>query len=678
MHAQVERPIEKKSMDICVNKTGASVAPHDDISGVARRHMFSTSLFESVFNSSITGHALLSPTSEATILAVNDAFLKAAFRTREELLGKSVFEAFPGDPDDPEDTGEVALRRSLACVLEIRKPDAMPAQRYPIRISFPNGEAGYEERFWSAVNTPVFSEDGEIVCISHTATDVTDQERTVTALRKSEKRFRALTTAAADVVYRMNPDWTQLHQLQGHGFLKDTVEPDQSWIEEYIPSEDQELVRNSMHHAIENKTIYELEHRVRRADGNYGWALSRAVPMFDAAGEIYEWIGAASDITERKQAEEKLKEANRQKDEFLAMLAHELRNPLAPIGAAAELLQMAKLDEARVRQTSQIIDRQVSHMSHLIDDLLDVSRVTRGLVALEKAPLDIRHILMDAVEQVTPLIRARGHHLALHLPPDTTMVTGDRKRLVQVIANILNNAAKYTQEGGKIELRADVQTSRVLIAVIDNGIGMASEMAARAFDLFSQAERTSDRASGGLGLGLALVKSLVELHDGTVACESQGIGKGSQFTVCLPRLSVPEGHDRPQETGRDLPEMSASLRIMVVDDNVDAATMLAMLLDAVGHQVVVEHLPGRALERAQMASPQVCLLDIGLPDMDGNELAQRLRAQPETAHAVLVAITGYGQESDREKALAASFDHHLVKPIDTKELYRILATISKA
>ncbi|WP_334187738.1 hybrid sensor histidine kinase/response regulator [Noviherbaspirillum sp.] len=572
----------------------------------------------------------------------------------------------------------MALRNSLARVLGTHKPEALPAQRYPIRIELPNGEKGYEERFWSAINSPVFGEDGEIVCISHTAIDVTEQERAAAALRESDKRFRALTNAAADVVYRMNPDWTQLHQLQGHGFLKDTVEPDRSWIDEYIPPDDRELVKDGMHKAIRDKTIYELEHRVRRVDGTYGWALSRAVPMFDAAGEIYEWIGAASDITERKQYEVKLKEANRHKDDFLAMLAHELRNPLAPIGAAAELLQRAKLDEARVRQTSQVISRQVSHMSHLIDDLLDVSRVTRGVVALERMSLEVRHILVDAVEQITPMMRARGHHLALHLPPDTTMVMGDEKRLVQVIANLLNNAAKFTNEGGKIELRADVQATQVLIAVIDNGIGMVPEVAARAFDLFSQAERTSDRASGGLGLGLPLVKSLVELHEGTVTCESQGIGRGSRFTVSLPRLIVQEGHSEPRETTSGMQEMSASLHVMVVDDNVDAAAMLAMLLEALGHQVVVEHRPDRALERAREVHPQVFLLDIGLPDMDGNELAQRLRAQPETADSVLVAITGYGQESDRENALTAGFDHHLVKPIDTKKLFQILSNVGKS
>lgn len=639
--------------------------------------MLTPSLFESVFNTSPIGNYLLSPTPEATILAVNDTFLKASSRTREELVGKSLFEAFPMNPDDPADTGESDLRRSFARVIETGKPDSLPAQRYPIRVELPNGEVGYEERFWSAVSTPIFGDDGRIQCISHSTSDVTGQVRSAAALRDSERRFRALVNATADVVYRMSPDWTQIRQLEGRGFIKDTTDPLEFWLDEYIPVEDQELVHNTIREAIEGRKVFELEHRVFRVDGSCGWTLSRAVPMVDASGAIYEWIGAASDITERKEAEEKLKEADRRKDEFLAMLAHELRNPLAPIGAAAELLQLANLNEERVRQTSQIIGRQVLHMSHLIDDLLDVSRVTRGLVKLEKTPLDIRHILMDAVEQVTPLIRARRHHLALHLPPDATTVTGDEKRLVQVMTNILTNAAKYTPEGGMLELRADVQASHVLIAVIDNGIGMAPEMAARAFDLFSQAERTPDRSSEGLGLGLALVKSLVELHGGTVSCESRGIGQGSRFTVCLPRLPVQDGRDSSHGPGSGTQGASDALRVMVVDDNIDAATMLAMLLEAMGHQVLVEERPGRALELARKTLPQVCLLDIGLPDMDGNALAQRLRAQPETAAAVLIAVTGYGQESDRERSFAAGFDHYLVKPIDTKKLYPILAGIKR-
>lgn len=407
-------------------------------------------------------------------------------------------------------------------------------------------------------------------------------------------------------------------------------------------------------------------------DGESGWIETRAYPSLDGGLAFF-----FRNITERKATQEKLEEADRRKDEFLAMLAHELRNPLAPIGAAAELLQMVKLDEERVRQTSQIIDRQVKHMTGLVDDLLDVSRVTRGLVELDKATLDIRHIVGDAVEQVMPLIRSRRHHFALHLPPDTTMVTGDKKRLVQVVTNILNNAAKYTQEGGTISLKVEVHAEQVVIEVEDNGIGMSPELAARAFDLFAQAERSSDRSSGGLGLGLALVRSLVGLHGGTVTCESAGFGKGSKFAVCLPRVTHEQSHPSRHNVDNHIRKEPNSLRILVVDDNADAASLLAMLLETSGHEVLVEHGSRRALELATKVAPQVCLLDIGLPEMDGNELAQRLRAQPETAKSVLIAVTGYGQEQDRKQTLAAGFDHHLVKPVDLQKLSSLLAEVKR-
>ncbi|RSZ56223.1 PAS domain S-box protein [Massilia atriviolacea] len=433
---------------------------------------------------------------------------------------------------------------------------------------------------------------------------------------------------------------------------------------------------------------YESEYRtIGKEDGVIRWVAAKGRGLFDESGECIRIMGTAIDITRRKADEEKLREseerlrqADRRKDEFLAMLAHELRNPLAPISAAAELLQMARLDDERVRRTSQVIGRQVRHMTSLVDDLLDVSRVTRGMVELDNTPLDAHHIVADAVEQATPLIRARRHHLELHLTPEGAMMQGDRKRLVQVLANVLNNAAKYTPEGGNIRLRTDVRDAQVLIEVADDGIGMAPELVARAFDLFAQAERSSDRSSGGLGLGLALVRSLVELHHGTVTCESAGPGQGSRFTVCLPRLDLTQ--DRRPVAGAaaagGLLKQAHSLRIMVVDDNVDAAAMLAMLLEASGHQVSVEHDARRALARARDEVPQVLLLDIGLPDIDGNALARQLRADPCTAGAVLVAVTGYGQGKDREDSLAAGFDHHLVKPVDTTALAAILAASGQA
>jgi CheY-like chemotaxis protein len=279
-------------------------------------------------------------------------------------------------------------------------------------------------------------------------------------------------------------------------------------------------------------------------------------------------------------------------------------------------------------------------------------------------------VLHEAVEQVTPLIDSRGHALALNLPPPGTQVLGDRKRLVQVVANLLGNAAKYTPEGGRLAVTAFAHGDRLHIDVLDNGIGMAPELAARAFDLFTQAERSSDRSSGGLGLGLALVKSLIELHGGEVACESAGAGQGSRFSVCLPLLHAPEAAAPVPDAqpGAD----TALLRVLVVDDNVDAAVMLAMLLEASGHQVQVEHDPLEALAATLANPPQVCLLDIGLPGIDGLELARRLRARPGTAHALLIAITGYGQDSDRQQILQAGFDHHLVKPIDIAQLYTLL------
>ncbi|MEX5744056.1 ATP-binding protein [Massilia sp. X63] len=425
-------------------------------------------------------------------------------------------------------------------------------------------------------------------------------------------------------------------------------------------------------------------------DGERVWTEVRAYPMQD--GSIASFF---RDITDRKLAEERLMEADRRKDEFLAMLAHELRNPLAPISAAAELLRIGTLDEARVRQSSNIIGRQVRHMTRLVDDLLDVSRVTRGLITLERAPVAMRAVVQEAVEQVRPAIDARRQALSLHLPPSWAQVEGDKARLVQVVANVLGNATKYTSDAGAIDLRAEVRAGggkhALVIGVRDQGIGMDRELTKRVFDLFTQAERSSDRSQGGLGLGLALVRNLVELHGGTVGCSSPGPGKGSTFVITLP-LAQGAAPAQPPESAAaagaagaaGLAEpaaaavRAAALKILVVDDNVDAAETLGLLLAACGHEVVVEHEPVRALERARSVAPDVCLLDIGLPGMDGRELARRLRAQPETAAAVLVAVTGYGQQQDRDQAFAAGFQHHLVKPVDIDALERLLEGVGAA
>jgi PAS domain S-box-containing protein len=417
---------------------------------------------------------------------------------------------------------------------------------------------------------------------------------------------------------------------------------------------------------------YELENRFLRPDGKVLWVGKTVTPVRSRNGGPATVLAVYMDITGRKQAEAALHEAARRKDEFLAMLAHELRNPLAPIRAAAEMMGMAQLDATRSRRVSEIIGRQVRHMTALIDDLLDVSRVTRGLVEIAKAPQEVPAIVANAVEQVRPLIESQRHQLVLKLDPAGGRVLGDEKRLVQILTNLLNNAAKYTPAGGTITLRTEAEPDHIDIIIRDTGIGIAPALRAHVFDLFAQAERTPDRSQGGLGLGLALVKSLVELHGGRVACHSEGLGKGSTFIVQLPRMAD-DGATAAAGPAIAAPQGNAGqLDILVVDDNADAAFMLKLLLEQWGHRVRVEHDALRALDSAAAQAPDVALLDIGLPGLDGNGLAQRLRANPATAGIALVAITGYGQELDRQRALAAGFDHHLVKPVNTDELAAVL------
>jgi len=365
-------------------------------------------------------------------------------------------------------------------------------------------------------------------------------------------------------------------------------------------------------------------------------------------------------------------ELEKRKDDFLAMLAHELRNPLAPISAAAELLQLGHLDDAGLRQSSKIIARQVNHMTGLINDLLDVSRVTRGLVELRKESQDLKSIIAEAIEQARPLIEGRRHWLAVHTAPDEASVHGDRKRLVQIFANVLVNSAKYTPDGGRIAVSMEAHPETLRVAITDNGIGMTADMCQGAFDLFTQAQRTPDRTQGGLGIGLALVRSLVALHDGVVTARSDGLGKGTTITIDLPRadpaLAVASEDRRNERIGA----APRPLDIMVVEDGRDTAETLGMLLRSVGHAVFIEYASHTALEAAAERAYDAFLIDVGLPGMDGIELARRIRQQPQHARCLLVAVTGYGQPQDRQKAIDAGFDHHLVKPVGLRQLNEIL------
>ena len=544
--------------------------------------------------------------------------------------------------------------------------------------------------FWARIAmTALHDHGGTLVGFSKVAVDLTEHKRLEICVKEREDTQRILRTANAGMwTWRLDTGQIEVCAnfmgLLGYHDAPAGMTLGQ-WLG-FVDSQDRARVAEEFARAKAGGPGSPLmvEARMCKQDGSCRWFYMHADWSREKDDAPFILSGVNVDIHALKtageglrQAVNKLEEADACKDEFLAMLAHELRNPLAPIRSAAELLRIAELDHAQVQKTSEIIARQADHMTSLVDDLLDASRVNRGLVTLEKKPLDIRRIVTDAIEQVNPLIGARRQRLSLELSARPATVEGDLKRLVQVVGNLLNNAAKYTPEGGHLLLKTELQDGHVLLSVIDDGIGMAPNLAARVFDLFAQAERTPDRSSGGLGLGLALVKNLVELHGGKVNCDSAGQGKGSRFTVHLPLLARPGQNLAPETDDEALP-VEKPLRVMVVDDNVDAAQMMAMFLQASGHDVVVEYDARQALECARAESPDVFLLDIGLPDVNGNELARLIRAQPQTAHAVLIAVTGYSQERDRKNAMEAGFQHYLVKPVDPAKLMGLLAGIAWA
>jgi PAS domain S-box-containing protein len=374
------------------------------------------------------------------------------------------------------------------------------------------------------------------------------------------------------------------------------------------------------------------------------------------------------DLSERRRAEEALVEADRQKDEFLAMLAHELRNPLAPIRSSSELLARILPDEPRARAVIEVLQRQVRHLSHLVDDLLDVSRITQGRIELNLATVDVADVIAQAVETVESAIRERGQDLQILSSYRSLYIQADMARLVQCLVNLLNNAIKYTDRGGRILLESRQEGDKAVIEVSDNGFGIAPNLLPRIFDLFVQSDRTLDRSQGGLGIGLSVVKRLIEMHGGTVSARSEGPGRGAVFTLRLPLVARPRLEARPAA-----PVSVPPRRILVVDDNIDAANTLVMMLRLDGHEVEAVYAGQHALERVGTFQPQIVLLDIGLPGMDGYEVARRMRKLPGADRIRLVALTGYGQAEDRARAIEAGFDDHLVKPVESGALQGSLA-----
>jgi PAS domain S-box-containing protein len=496
------------------------------------------------------------------------------------------------------------------------------------------------------------------------------------ALTKSETRLRALVRASSDIVYSMSPDWAEMRHLEGREFIADTQEPGRTWIEKYIHPADQPAVMEKIDGAIRARTLFELEHRVRRLDGSLGWTSSRAIPIFDDQGKLVEWIGMASDITERKRLEESLRQADRRKDEFLATLAHELRNPLAPIRNALHLLKGTDVPDGKARAAREIVERQVHHMVRLVDDLMEVSRITLGQINLRLEKVSLREVIADALEAAGPVIEADRHTLSVQLAEEVLFVNGDATRLSQVFQNLLVNAAKYTPPGGRITLRTECVGDEARVSVHDTGIGIAKELQSRVFELFTRVHHEERIKTSGLGIGLALAKQLVERHGGHLDLHSEGAGMGSEFMVCLPLCS---SAIRTTQTVAGASVSSASQsgkRVLVVDDNKDAAESLAMVLQIDGSTVWIAENGIQALKDFVQFEPNVVLLDIGLPDLDGYEVARRMRESVRGEAVLLIALTGWGQAEDKRRAMEAGFDEHLTKPVDP-EFLRVLLAVER-
>jgi PAS domain S-box-containing protein len=499
------------------------------------------------------------------------------------------------------------------------------------------------------------------------------------ALEVGTERLRLALDAARMGVWDWNIEtgavqWSEnLESI--HGMARGAFSGTLDGFRRVVDPVDDERVDRAMRRAIDEGGGYEVEFRSRFSDGTLHWLAATGRVVKDENGKPH-MLGTAMDVTARHQLEDELREraeqlidADRRKDEFLAMLGHELRNPLAPLSASLELLGQSGADRERFLA---VANRQVKHLVRLVDDLLDVSRITRGKIALRRESVAIADVIEQAIELSRPLIDTQRQTLSVAPPREPLRVDGDRDRLAQALSNLLVNASNYTPSGGSLDLGVECAGSEIAIRVRDSGIGIAPDLMPHIFDPFVQGESTPDRPRGGLGIGLTLVRALVEMHAGRVEARSAGRGRGSEFTIRLPLSSAAAGEAEQPFATAPSAEPRLSLRILIVEDNADAAEGLQALLAREGHQV---RLAGEALEALAIAStfaPDVVLSDLGLPGIDGYELAARLRASPSSAAALLVAISGYGRDEDKERAAKAGFDEHFIKPLDIDRLRSLL------
>jgi PAS domain S-box-containing protein len=507
--------------------------------------------------------------------------------------------------------------------------------------------------------------------------DVSARVRTEQALRDSEERFRCLANATPSMLWSAtaNGDTTWLSERWSeYTGQSDAVSRDQR--NRAIHPDDRERTAEAWRLALTGDH-FETELRLRRHDGEYRWFIVRANPAHDEAGRLVGWYGSTTDIHDFKVAETALREIDRRKDEFLATLAHELRNPLAPLRNCLQILRMVDSGEAGAQVDTErlhaVMERQVGQLVRLVDDLLEVSRITRGMVPLHLQSVALNDIVERAIETSRPLLDAAHHTLAVSMPAESLVLHVDPVRLAQVLSNLLNNAAKYTEPGGRIQLSARREGDEVVLLVQDNGLGMATDQVERVFDLFHQAEHSLGRAAGGLGIGLTLVRSLVEMHGGVVIARSAGVGQGSEFEV---RLKIGHEEATPLPPRPDVPVLPGSrLRLLVVDDNREHTDSLALFMRMQGHAVRTAYDAASALTWQGAFSPDAVLLDLGMPGVDGYEVCRRLRSNDGGDALVVVAITGWGQTEDRRRSAEAGCDAHLVKPVDPVALLSLVDSL---
>jgi PAS domain S-box-containing protein len=603
---------------------------------------------------------------DGTLLDANRLSWEGCGFTRDEAVGKKFWDGPWWSPSPP-------------LVERIRRASVQAAAGEPFREELPYYVGDGSERLADVSIQPIRDDAGRIVFLAPTGSDITDRKRA----EADREKFATLAESSTDFIGICDADGMPTYvnraglDLVG---LADMAEAQRTPVREFFYPEDQNRVLNEFRPEVAAKGHGEIEVRFRPFHGGPArWMAYKVQRLQDAGGAITGYATVSQDITERKRLEVDLRklasdlaDADRRKDEFLATLAHELRNPLAPLTNMLEVVRRSGHDESALRSAVDMMARQTSQLVRLVDDLLDLSRITHNRLDLRRSRVDLASVIRQAAQASRPLCESAGHTLRVTLPTDPVPVDADPVRLTQVFGNLINNSCKYTPPGGTVDVTMERSATEAVIVVRDTGIGIPRDKLESIFEMFSQVDPSLERSQGGLGIGLTLVRRLVLMHGGTVVARSDGVHRGSEFTVRLPVASAPA----PVAVATHAPRAPAHVqprRVLIVDDNRDAASSLAMLLELEGHKTVVAHDGPTALEAAERHRPDVMLLDIGLPRMNGYDVGRAVRREPWGATLTLIALTGWGQAEDRRRSQEAGFDGHLVKPVDPATLLELLA-----